>query len=225
MVFLLFLLTVVIFLVVDLILRKEDREIEESEKTKRSPIFLSPGKALKYLGNEVNRLYHLSHSWALLSEGDYAYVGYDNFIPTLFSSDVKIHDIPNIGTRLLQGSHIWKVKLDGREISQLAPISGEIVDINPACKMDIPLPADQVERSWILKMKVMSFKNENSNLMNHNQASRLNVMLRDELYQEAQKGDFVNDGGKIDPSYVINMNDQEWREILHKFFPHMKDQN
>jgi len=224
MVFLLFFLTVVIFLVVDLILRKEDKEIEESERAKKSPIFLSPEKALKYLGNEASRLYHLSHSWALSSNEDYAYVGYDDFIPTLFSSEVKIRDIPNIGTRLLQGSNIWKVKFDGREISQLAPISGEIVDINPACKMNIPLPADQVEKSWILKMKVIPYKNENSNLMNHNQANRLNIILRDELYQDAQKGDFVNDGGKIDPSYVINMNDKEWLEILHKFFPYMKNQ-
>lgn len=222
MVFLLFFLTVIIFLAVDLILRKEDKEIERSERVKKSPIFLSPEKALKYLGNEVNRLYHLSHSWALSSNGDYAYVGYDNFIPALFSSDVKIQDIPNIGTRILQGTNIWKVKFDEREVTQLAPISGEIVDINPACKMDIPLPAEQVEKSWILKMKAAPFKNETANLMNHEQANRLNMVLRDELYQDAQRGDFINDGGKIDPSYVINMTEAEWLGILHKFFPYLK---
>lgn len=222
MVFLLFFVTVIIFLLVDLILRKEDREIEESGKAKKSPIFLSPEKALKYLGNEANRLYHLSHSWALSSNGDYAYVGYDNFIPALFSSDVKIQDLPSIGSRIPQGANIWKVKFDGREISQLAPISGEIVDINPACKMDIPLPCEQVEKSWILKMKVMSYKNEASNLMNHDQANRLNIMLRDELYQDAQKGAFVNDGGKIDPAFISNMTDKEWLEIIHKYFPYMK---
>lgn len=224
MVFLLFFLTIVIFLLVDLILRREDKEIAESEKAVKSPIFLSPEKALRYLGNEANRLFHLSHSWALSSNGEYAYVGYDNFIPTLFSSDVKIQGIPNIGTRILQGSNIWKVKLNGREITQLAPISGEIVDINPACKMDIPLPADQVEKSWILKMKMMPYRNETGNLMSYEQANRLNTILRDELFQNAQEGDFLNDGGKIDPSFVTNMTDQEWRKILHKFFPYIKEQ-
>ena len=222
MVFLLFFLTIIIFLAVDLILRKEDKEIEQSERAKKSPIFLSPEKALKYLGSEANRLYHLSHSWALSSNGDYAYVGYDNFIPALFSSDVKIQDIPSIGTRILQGTNIWNVKFDGHEVAQLAPISGEIVDINPACKMDIPLSAEQVEKSWIVKMKAMPYKNETANLMNHEQASRLNMILRDELYQDAQRGDFINDGGKIDPSFVINMTEEEWLGILHKFFPYMK---
>lgn len=225
MVILLFLLTVVIFLAVDIILRKEDKQLEEAEKAKKSPIFLSPEKALKYIGDEASRLYHLSHTWVLSSDGDYGYVGYDNFIPTLFSSDVKIQDLPNVGSYISQGSTIWKVKFNGREVSQLAPISGEVVDINPACKMDIPLPADRVEKSWIIKLKVRRYESEKNNLMDHNLAKRLNVLLRDELCQDAQKSAFLNDGGRIDPSFIHSLTDEQWQDILTKFFPYMKNPN
>jgi glycine cleavage system H lipoate-binding protein len=222
MVFLLFFATVIIFLVVDFLLRREDRVIREVEVGQRSPIFLSPEKALKPVGMEAARLYHLSHSWALPSEKGYVYVGYDNFIPVLFSSDVRIQDLPTIGSYVHQGSSIWKVKFNGRELSQLAPVSGEIVDANPACKLGVPLPSDRVEKSWIIKMKPEHLESDANNLMTHDQAAMMNIVLRDELLLNAIHGHYVNDGGVIDPEYINRLDDEEWKNLVHKFFPYMQ---
>ena len=90
MVILLFLLTVVVFLSIDYFLHKEERAIKEAEDGKKSPIFLSPEKALKALQQKEKRLFHLSHSWIQQFDHDYYYVGYDNFIPTIFSSDISL---------------------------------------------------------------------------------------------------------------------------------------
>ena len=222
MVFMLFLLTAIIFLVVDFILRKEDRAVKENAKGKKSPIFLSPERALLPLGNEQNRLFHLSHSWVFPYKSDYAYVGFDNFIPTLFSSEIKLSLHSSVGDFVHQGSPIWNVKLNGHEITQLSPVSGEIVDINPACKMDIPLLSDQVEKSWILKLKSAQLPEEPNNLMNFNQANLMNTFLRDELYASAQKSHYINDGGRIDPAFITNLSEEEWDGIVRKFFPFMK---
>ncbi|HID40008.1 MAG TPA: hypothetical protein EYP36_10910 [Calditrichaeota bacterium] len=46
MVFVFVLLTVAVFIAVDYFLRREERAIKKAEKKKKSPIFLSPEKAL-----------------------------------------------------------------------------------------------------------------------------------------------------------------------------------
>jgi len=222
MVVAIFVIMFIIFIVVDLILRKENKTIIEYEKTRESPIFLSPEKALRHIANETDRLYHLSHSWVLSSLEDKYYVGYDKFIPTIFPSSIKVHVVPKIGSFIQQGVKIWDIKFNGRTISQSAPISGKVIDINPACKIDIPLPSDEVEQSWIVKMQASNFSIESNNLMNHTQAISINSMLKDEILLNAQHGHYLNDGGKIDPSYFSNMTDEEWGKFVNKFFPYIK---
>jgi len=220
-----FIFTLLLFIVVDLILRKEDRTIYKTEKSRKTPIFQSPERALRKIANETNRLYHLSHSWVVSAFENHFYVGFDKFIPTIFPSDIKIKVIPKIDSYIQQGAKIWDIYFNGRKITQLAPISGMVVDINPSCRMKLNLPADQVEKSWIVKMKAASYSNESNNLMNHSQATYLNNGLRDKLVLDAQHGNYLNDGGKIDPSYLVNMSDDEWNSFIEKFFPYSKSIN
>jgi glycine cleavage system H lipoate-binding protein len=220
MVFTLVLLTVLVFLAIDLLMRREERALKDIEKSDKSPIFLSPDKALIPVGNEMNRLYHLSHTWVVPSDQGYLYVGYDDFISCLFTDQVKVQQLPLVGSHITQGTKIWDVQLGEHSLSQLAPLSGKIVGINPACKMNLPLPSRQVEKSWILKIEADNLGSEGNNLLSHTQAAMLNTKLRDDLYQHAQQGHYLNDGGQIDPEFIKRMSDQEWDQILHKFFPY-----
>lgn len=222
MVVALFFLTAAVLIAVNYYLRKEDRVMEKTDKSKKSPIFLSPDKALIPLMDSAKRLYHLSHSWVQESDEDYVYVGYDNFIPYLFSSKVKIQDIPLIGSEIPQGTKIWELQSDARKVTQLAPISGEIVEINPACTMDMALPSSQVEKSWILKMKTKNLNHDSHNLMQTEQALFINTALKEEIYANAQQGDYLNDGGQIDPSFINSMSDEEWMTFVHKYFPYQE---
>jgi glycine cleavage system H lipoate-binding protein len=218
MVFALVLLTVLVFLGLDLILRREDRLLKLKEKEEKSPIFLSPDRALIPVGHEMNRLYHLSHTWINPSDQGYMYLGFDKFISDLFTSEVRIQDLPLVGAHVAQGARIWDVQLGTHKISQLSPVSGKVVGINPACKMNLPLPSDQVEKSWILKVEADNIRNESNNLLPHTQAARMNSQLRDELYLYAQQGHYLNDGGSIDPEYMMRLSDQEWDQLINKFF-------
>ena len=220
MVFALVLLTILIFISVSLLLKKEDRMMKETVKSKKLPIFLSPEKSLLPLGIDDYKLYHLSHSWVAPEQDGNVYVGYDNFISSLFSSDVKIKDLPLIGTHLSQGTKIWDVKQKSHEIKQLSPISGKVIALNPACFADISLSSDQLEKSWILKMKPDHMNFESNNLMRHNQVVVHNYALKDELVQMVQDEKYMNDGGKIDPDFINNISDGEWKNIVEKFFPY-----
>jgi glycine cleavage system H lipoate-binding protein len=223
MVFVLVLLTIGIFLAVDYVLRKEGREIKDIGKEKKSPIFLSPEKSLRPIENGKKRLYHLSHSWMQPTDEDFVYVGFDNFISTLFSSEVSMDDLPLVGTHIPQGAKIWDVGLKYHRISQLSPVSGKVVDINPGCKLNIPIPTDQTEKSWVLKLKADNREMETKNLMKQSQVAIMNTALIDDLYLSAQEGKYLNDGGKIDPDFIDNMPEEQWTQLVELFFPYQQD--
>ncbi len=208
------------FITVDYLLKKKQRIIEESEAKVKSPIFLSPEKALKPLGNQEKRMHHLSHTWALPNGTGNCYVGYDSFISYLFHSKIRIGSLPAIRKTIRQGEKIWDIKLNDRSIAQFSPVSGSVVGINPACAIGIPLRPDEIEKSWVVKINPSNFPEETNNLMDHDQANILNKTLREEAFKNILKKSYINDGGNIDPSFVMSMNDEEWKEFVRQFFPH-----
>jgi glycine cleavage system H lipoate-binding protein len=222
MVVAIFIIMLILLIVVDIIVKKEDRSIKESEKSVKSPIFLSPDKALRELPNESDRRYHPSHSWILHSAGDLYYAGYDKFISGIFPSEIRVSVYPQIDDYVRQGEKIWSLHFNGHSITQLAPITGKIIDVNPAFKMELPLPAEKIAKSWIIKLKAFDVKNETNNLLNHEQASSVNNMLMDSIVMNAEKEHYLNDGGVIDPAYIKNIDDNEWKEFNHKFFPYQE---
>ena len=58
--------------------------------------------------------------------------------------------------------------------------------------------------------------------MNHSLATYLNSGLRDKLIIDAQKGNYMNDGGNIDPSYLRDMSEVQWNQFLEEYFPYSK---
>jgi len=220
MVFFFVALTVAVFIAIDVLLRREEQKIKNVEHLKKSPIFLNPEQALNKVGDEMKRLFHLSHTWVLPSDEGYLYVGLDNFMTTIFTSEIQIDDLPLIGTHVPQGTKIWNIKSGIRHIKQLAPVSGQVVDVNPAFGMDVPLPSNQIEKSWILKIKPDKLKDESNNLMNYKQAHMINTALKDEFYIYAQRGHYLNDGGQFDAEYLKNMSNGDWLELLQRFFPY-----
>jgi hypothetical protein len=128
-----------------------------------------------------------------------------------------------VGAHVPQGANIWNVGLKNHRVSQLAPLSGKIVDINPACKLNVPIPTDQTEKSWVLKIKPDDKEMETKNLMKQSQVAIMNTALIDDLYITAQEGKYLNDGGKIDPDYIDNMPEKRWNKLVELFFPYQQE--
>jgi glycine cleavage system H lipoate-binding protein len=206
------------------VLRKEGKDLKEIGKEKKSPIFLSPEKALRPITNGKKRLYHLSHTWMQPTDEEFVYVGFDNFISTLFSSEISIKDLPLVGTHIPQGAKIWDIGLTNHRIPQLSPISGKVVDVNPGCKLNVPIPSDQTEKSWILKLQADNhLEMEKKNLMKQPQMEIMNTALIDDLYLTAQEGKYLNDGGKIEADFIDNMPEDKWNQLVEVFFPYECD--
>jgi hypothetical protein len=137
---------------------------------------------------------------------------------------VKIENLPAKNTYIRQGSKLWDLKINGRRITQLAPVSGRVNTINPACKMGIPLPSRTLEKSWILKLSTSSFDIDSKNLLSQNQAEIINSALRDELVMFASEDHLLNDGGEVDPAFLTSISDEKWKLFLGKFFPYVKEE-
>lgn len=225
MVFALVAITVLLIIAAEIIWRREERTISASTRHKKSTIFISPEKAIRPVGKKSDRWYHSSHTWVVSTSGDSVYVGIDNFMPELFSKDVYFSHLPDPGTKIHQGDRTWNIGLADKKVSQYAPISGEVEEINPAVSSGMALPTENMEKSWVLKIKPSDLESERHNLVSHDQAMRINRMLGDELKWTAQQGHYLNDGGVLDPDFVARMNDVTWRELTNKFFQFNEPKN
>jgi len=224
MVFVLVVATVFLLIAVDFFLRREEGSLKDTVDQRRSPIFLAPEKALLPVEAEPERAFHLSHTWMQSAGNDdgLVYIGFDEFISQIMNNGVTLKNLPLIGAILPQGAPVWHIHMGQRYLEQLSPVSGKVVDINPACQAGVTLPSEKIGKSWILKIKAEHYEHENHNLMNLEQAHLLNQSLIDELYLQAQRGEYLNDGGKIDPEFIIKMDPSEWAKIVKRFFPYQK---
>ena len=58
--------------------------------------------------------------------------------------------------------------------------------------------------------------------MKHAQAVVHNYALKDELIGMIHDDRYMNDGGQIDSEFMRKMPDEDWNEIVEKFFPYQK---
>lgn len=218
MAFILVALTISLIILSEVIGRREERRLNATKKKKRTGIFLQPEKTIKAVGDKERRLYHPSHTWVSPAEDDFFYVGYDSFIPDLFTRDVYLSHLPEPGSEIHQGEKSWDIGISDKKVSQYAPVSGKVVKVNPAVMSDSPLPSGMLEKSWILKVDTKNISSERHNLVSHTQAMHINRMLSDELKWTAMHGHYLNDGGVLDADYIIQMSPKKWKIIVEKFF-------
>ncbi len=218
MVFALVLLTLIVFIAIDCFLRKEDRQLEAKKRELKSPIFLKPEQSLLPLATVEGRLFHPSHSWMQMTEDGTAVTGFDDFVSWLFPGLIEVVRIPAVGNRVKQGESIWQIAHLQRRVVLRAPISGTIIEINPALKLGIPLPAKDIEKSWVLRMQPDGRGQEFANLIPACLANQVNTLLKDDVVFQIQKEFLLNDGGKPDEEFFENLSDEEWNQIVERYF-------
>lgn len=220
MVFALVILTLVFFILLDLIMRKQDKAQEEIEEKKTQPIFLSPEKSLKRVPENIEKYYHPSHTWMYVDEKGKIVVGCDSFIPYLFSGDIIVKDIKKVGEQIKQGNDIWNLEFGNKKVSQLSPVSGEILEINPAFGMETKLPSEKVAESWIMKIKPLELKTSMNNLLTGELQDSNNKILQDRFLHMHNQKVYMNDGGAVDPNFINNLDEENWGIVVKIFFPH-----
>jgi glycine cleavage system H lipoate-binding protein len=219
MVLILVILTIVVFLAIELAL--EERRAERSNApasdwaattAKKEPVRTDPVRP-------AGLLFHPGHTWARSLPGGLVAVGADDFA-TGFIGRAAAVSLPAAGATLVQGQPAWTVvSAKGRRLSLAAPITGEVVAVAKqasATRAESP-PATS---RWTLLMRPSLSQPGFANLLEGISARAWLAAIRDALAtRHTSLGVVSPDGGTWHPQFGDTLDDQTWNDVRNEFFP------
>ena len=114
--------------------------------------------------NFPNELYyHSEHTWVKV-DGDAAYVGISDFAQDQLG-EILFVEMPEIEDEMTQGKAFGVVESSKKASDLIAPISGEVLEINEKLDDEPEYINENAYDAWIVKVKV-SDKGELENLLN-----------------------------------------------------------
>jgi glycine cleavage system H protein len=163
---------------------------------------------------------HPSHTWAEVVQPNLVSVGTDRFTSSVFGSIQEI-DLPRQGDRIYQGGRAWKMRRGDRELVQVSPVSGRVVEVNKKI-VENPklLNQEDPERNWILKIAPMRLAREARNLLSGEMLLRWNQAAKEQLVAALVPSSYpvLQEGGEIKPDLGDELTPQQWEKIARDFF-------
>jgi len=220
MVAILFILTVIVFLVIDYVMKKRD-----ARQTAEAAVpATEPAKEMRPAALVSEPYFHPTHTWAKITD-DTVTVGVDEFAQKILGR-VQRMDIPKLGSYVRQGDVAWRLYHGKRVLPQSAPVEGEVVAINNEL-FNYP---DRINKSpykegWILKIRPVSLRQNLKNLLHGENARRWLESVRSQFVMRftAEVGPVCQDGGELIDGAGELLSESEWQEVLSEYF--MVDEN
>ncbi len=167
-------------------------------------------------------LFNRSHAWVKVDNAAVA-VGLDDFAQR-FAGRIDRIEIPRVGADVKKGETLWRIHFGGRSVTQLAPISGRVVQINRMVAGDPSLADPAYEDGWVVKMLPQSLTEETSRLLNRDGVKKWRDIVRTRLLGEMtpQLGPVVGDASEIRRGLGKEIDAQHWNQLVDFLF-HEKD--
>jgi len=163
---------------------------------------------------------HPSHTWAEVVQPNLVNVGMDKFTSSVFGSIQEI-DLPRQGDRIYQGGKAWKMKRGERELVQVSPVSGRVVEVNKKIvKNPKLLNQENPEENWILKIAPVRLAQEARNLLSGEMLGRWNQAVKEQLVSSLVPTSYpvLQEGGEIKPDLGDELTGEQWEKIARDFF-------
>ncbi len=163
---------------------------------------------------------HPSHTWAEVVQPNLVSVGMDKFTSSVFGSVQKI-ELPGQGDRIYQGGKAWKIKRGERELLQVSPFSGQVVEVNQkVAENPSLLTKKNPEENWILKIAPVRLAREARNLLSGEMLARWNQATKEQLVSALVPSSYpvLQEGGEIKPDLGDELTAQQWERIARDFF-------
>jgi len=214
MVALFVLATLVVLLVVELIVGKlEGRRLVVATE---APAGREPGALVAPEGI----FFHRGHSWARVEKEGVVTVGVDEFTRHMAGQPDSI-SLPDIGSKLTQGAKGWALRRGDREIPMLAPVDGEVIELNDQtlCSPET-VAADPYRAGWLLKVKATNLRSNLANLLDGSLAARWMEDTSERLnrFFSPELGVVMQDGGMLAEGVIESVELERVPEILREFF-------
>jgi glycine cleavage system H protein len=163
--------------------------------------------------------YHRGHTWARVVDPDTVEVGLDDFARRLIGSAGSVQ-LPSAGTWLGQGDKAFGLQSEGRVASLVAPVEGEVAEVNPDLLREPSLATDDpYGRGWVLKLRPSNLARSLRNLMSGSLARRWMEDAREglDLRLMALSGSVLQDGGEPVADFARHLSAEEWKRLVGDF--------
>jgi glycine cleavage system H protein len=163
--------------------------------------------------------YHRGHVWVRPLDRATVLVGLDDFARRLIGSARGLR-LPTIGDWLHQGGSGFGVQLDGRAAELVAPVEGEVVEVNPELRRNPALATDDpYGRGWVLKVRSADLAANLRNLLSGRLARRWMEDSREslDLRLMALSGSVLQDGGEPVADFARHLPTEDWKRLVGEF--------
>lgn len=209
--FILLLLTLAVFIVLELVKSSKKRALTQRRA--------APEAQVTY--TIVERYYHPGHAWMVVNSPEVVTVGVDDFAQRVLGHLSGVQ-MPLLGTSVRQGEVYATIERGGKFLPQIAPLSGIVVDVNNKLVGRPQLVnTSPFDRGWIAKIAPANLSLEIRNLLHGAVAERWEEAVRSQLIQwfSPPLHSVLQDGGRIAENVSDLMNEQEWERFVQEFFP------
>jgi glycine cleavage system H protein len=164
--------------------------------------------------------YHPGHMWARVVTPDTVVVGMDDFARRLTGPATGVR-LPSVGTWLRQGAKVATVEAGGRRAEMLAPVEGEVVELNREIRREPAVATeDPYGRGWLFKLRSGNLAANLRNLMSGSLARRWTEDAREQLTHRlmALSGSVMADGGEPARDFARHLDPADWHDLTTRFF-------
>jgi glycine cleavage system H protein len=163
--------------------------------------------------------YHQGHTWVKPEADDIVKIGIDDFARKLVGTAAR-WNLPEQGQYLHQGSKAWSVQVDGKSLSFLAPINGEVMQVNEQVNKSGEFRrTDPYENGWFMLIRVPRLSADLKNLLTGKMAYNWMQHTVDKLNQlmTIDTVPVLADGGQIKDCFLREIVPQDWHEMAEEF--------
>jgi glycine cleavage system H protein len=132
----------------------------------RVPRRMPAPRVAEWFLTPADRLFHRGHAWLKDGQDGLVTVGLDDFAAKLVGPLARVA-LPAIGSGVGQGEQAWSlVAADGKAVSMLSPVDGEVAAVNSALASAPELAErDPYGDGWVLKVRPSRLRANRINLM------------------------------------------------------------
>lgn len=221
---LLALLTFAVFIGIDYMLERRRAALQAPAvvpETGAPPMAFDIGEPNWVAGYELPEPlhYHRGHTWVRRLSADTVAVGIDDFARRLLGK-ARAVATPDLGNVVEQGEGVFRVAMDGRTAELVAPVSGQVVEVNPELGQHPDVCCNDPYRTgWLVKLRSTELPRGLRNLLSGKLARRWMEDAREqlELNLMALSRSVLQDGGEPAPDFSEHLDDEDWERLCETF--------
>lgn len=165
-------------------------------------------------------LFHEGHTWVRVKRAVIE-VGLDGFTKR-FVGDISKIDVPVAGTNIAKGKKAWTIHFGDRSLTQLAPISGMVFEVNNKVLKDPKILEDSAyKEGWILKIMPDSLSQELRELYTPSRFMKWADLQKAWFVREVYSpklGMVYGDGEQLMNGAALQIEKEKWELVVRKFF-------